>query len=151
MLSFGITNRIRERYGLNDYVDKTSCPYKAGEVAGFGLGLAAGGAGSLNAGGRTVLYSGEGALEIARAGKGAGLLMEETLGGKALNGLEALSVSLINRKLPQEIWDVGSAVYAANAKGPVRIFLRNPKAGSVFNRIERPVLDFLKNTVKRFM
>ena len=151
MLSFGITDRIRKRYGLDSYVDKSSGLYKAGEIAGVGLGLAAGGVGSLNAGSRTVLYSGEGALEIARAGKGAGLLIEQTLGGRLLNGLEVLSRGLFRKELPQTVWDIASGVFAANAKGPVYIFLRNPAARSVYNRIEKPVLDFFKNTVIRYM
>ena len=89
MISFGLTNQIRERLGLNDYVNKSSGLYKAGQVTGFGLDLGIGGAASLNAGGRAVVYSGEGALGIARGAR-VGKLIEQTLGGRLLNGLEAL-------------------------------------------------------------
>ena len=150
MISFGVTNRIRERLGLNDYVNKSSGLYKTGGVAGFGLGLAAGGAASLNAGGRTVLYSGPGALQAAQAGKGAGRILGETLRGRVLNGLQRLAKGITGNKLPQGVWDVASGIFTGNAKGTVQIFLRNPDVRSVFNRIEKPVLDFFKNTERIF-
>ncbi|MBI2885553.1 MAG: VCBS repeat-containing protein [Candidatus Omnitrophica bacterium] len=148
MFSFGVTDWVRGRLGLNEYVNKSSGLYKMGKVAGFGLSLAAGGAGSLNAGSRTVLYSGEGALGVARGAR-VGQLMEQTLGGRLLNGLEFLSRKFLRRNLPQGIWDAASGTFAANAKGTVYAFLRNPRVNSVFNRIENPVLKFFKNTVLR--
>ncbi len=148
MLSFGITNRVREWWGLNAYVNRTSGFYRTGEVAGFGLGIIAGGTSTLNAGSRTVLYSGEGALQAARAGKGVSIILEETLGGRLLNGLEALSKTITGNKLPQTVWDVASGIFAGNAKGEVQIFLRNPTVRSVYSRIERPILDLFKNTVR---
>ena len=149
-LSFGATNYIRERLGVNAYVNKASGLYKAGAVAGFGLGLAAGGAGSFNAGSRTVLYSGKGALQAAQAGKGAGVILEETFGGRALSGLQNLAKELTGNKLPQGVWDVASGIFTGNAEGEVQIFLRSPKVTSVYSRIEKPVLDFFNNVVRTF-
>ena len=150
MLSFGATDWIRGRWGLNDYVNKSSGLYRAGEVAGFGAGLAAGGVGSLNAGGRTVLYSGRGALQAAQAGKGAGRILEETLGGRVLNWVDDTIQAVGGTGLPQAVWKAASAIFAGNAKGEVQIFLRNPSARGIYNAVERPVLDFFKNTVRVF-
>jgi hypothetical protein len=46
-------------------------------------------------------------------------------------------------KLPRPIWDAASGVFAANAKGNVQVFLRDPAPGGVWNAVERPALDFV--------
>jgi len=115
---------------------------------GFGdVGVAAGTAaipvGSLAAGAKTVFYSGQGALDAARAGKGAGLLLEDTVGGKVLNALD----QRLANGLPTGVWKAASAIFAANAKGTVTAFLRNPTAGSVWNTVEKPILTLLQRAV----
>lgn len=144
-VTFGGTNYIRESFGYNYAVDRSSGFYVGGEVAGIASSFALGGAGSLNAGSRTVLYSGRGALGAANAGKGAGRTILDTVGGRALNVMESKGI-----RLPQSVWDAASGTFAANAKGTVEIYLRNAKVTSVYNRIERPVLDFFNNTTRVF-
>jgi len=100
--------------------------------------LAFSGVGSFNGGARTVLYSGKGALEDARAFKGAGTLLEDTLGGRLLNFVDENIA-----KLPQDVWKAASSAFTANAKGDVEVFLRNPEAGSIFNSVERPLADLI--------
>ena len=53
-------------------------------------------------------------------------------------------------KVPQTVWDAASGTFAANAKGTVEIYLRNARSTSVYNRIEKPVLDFFNNTTRVF-
>jgi len=145
VVSLGLTDYIRGKMGLNDVVDKCSTSYSVGWWAGMLHQLAFSGAGSFSGGARTVLYSGEDALEAARAAKGAGRLLEDTLGGKLLD--------LVNRHivtLPDSVWKTASGIFAANAKGEVNVFLRTPKAESVFNTVEAPVLGFV-NRVNSFM
>ncbi len=144
-VTFGGTNFIRESLGYNNVVDRTGGLYKFGGGAGIASSLALGGAGALNAGARTVLYSGEGALAAANAGKGAGMTILDTFGGRALNVIESRGI-----KLPQMVWDAASGVFSANAKGTVQIYLRNTRITSVYNRIERPVLDLFNNTIRVF-
>jgi len=144
-VTFGGTNYIRESFGYNYAVDRSSGFYMGGEVAGIASSFALGGAGSLNAGSRTVLYSGRGAFAAANAGKGAGMTILDTVGGRALNVVESKGI-----RLPQSVWDAASGTFAANAKGTVEIYLRNARVTSVYNRIERPVLDFFNNTSRVF-
>jgi hypothetical protein len=91
--------------------------------------------GSLSAGSRSVFYSGQGALGAARAGKGTSLLLEDTIGGKVLNYIDQNIY-----RFPGKFWKLPSAVFALNAKGFVKAFLRNPSAGSVWNTVERPIV-----------
>ena len=144
-VTFGGTNYLRESFGYNYAVNRNSWLYTGGEVSGIASCFALAGAGSLNAGSRTVLYSGRGALTAANAGKGAGRILADTVGGRALNVIESRLI-----KLPQIVWDAASGVFAANAKGTVQIYLRNAIITGVYNRIERPVLDFFDNTIRVF-
>jgi RHS repeat-associated protein len=144
------TQAIRQIVGADDVVDPCSGWYKGGKWGAYAWETAAGGGGSLNAGSRTVLYSGKGALEAAQAVKGSGMILAETIGGKGLNYLERQIVRLGGKGLPQKVWDAASGVFAANAKAEVQIFLRNPSLRGVYNRIERPVLNFFNNTIRRY-
>jgi RHS repeat-associated protein len=138
MVTFGVTNYIREGLGVNHVVDQCSTAYSAGWWTGMLHQLAFSGAGAFHGGARSVFYSGEGALDAARAGKGAGRLLEDTLGGQVIN--------LVNRHiitLPDSAWKTASGIFAANAKGEVKVFSQSPKATSIFNAVEAPVLGFV--------
>jgi len=99
--------------------------------------LAFSGVGAFHGGARTVLYSGEGALEAARVAKGAGRLLEDTLGGKLLN--------LIDKRypVPDSVWKGAAGIFSANAKGNVQAFLRNPDAGRIYSTVEKPTLELV--------
>jgi len=137
IVSFGLTNWIRNVAGWNDVVDKCSFGYSAGKWAGYLHGVAFSGAGLLSGGARTVLWSGgETARNAARAA--GGRLLEDTAGGRLLN--------LVNDNLvtvPQGVWKGASAVFSANAKGEVQVFVNEARAGGVFNTVERPILDLI--------
>ena len=120
MLSFGITNYIRNELGVNNAVDQCSTAYSAGWWSGMLHQLAFSGVGAFHGGARTVLYSGEGALEAARTAKGAGRLLEDTMGGQLLKVTGENFVTV-----PDSVWKTASALFASNAKGEVSVFLRN--------------------------
>jgi hypothetical protein len=143
-MSLGITSWVRDKLGTNDVIDKCSWSYAAGEWAGWLHGIAMGGAGALNGGTRTVLWSGKGAREAAEAAKGAGKLLTDTPLGKLLDVINDYV------RIPQPVWSAASATFGANAKGEVEVFLRNPAAGGVWNTVERPVLDAV-NRVHSFI
>jgi RHS repeat-associated protein len=137
-ISLGVTSWIRKKLEINDVIDECSWSYTTGKWAGWLHGIALGVVGSLNAGARTVLYSGEGALEAARLGKGAGMLLENTVGGKLLN--------FVNRnvfELPDSVWKVSSGIFASNAKGQVAAFLRNPNTQAIYNTVEVPAMNLI--------
>jgi len=131
MVSFGITNYARDKLGANSAIDQCSIAYSAGWWTGIFHQLAFSGVGAFHGGARTVLYSGEGALEAARDAKGAGRLLEDTMGGQALRFIGENLVTV-----PDSVWKATSAIFASNAKGEVAVFLRNPMSQSVFNTIE---------------
>ena len=120
--------------------------YGNGERGAIGLSVlaitSAIGANLFNAGARTVLYSGKGAFEIAKAAKGTGLIIQETIGGRILQ--------LFGPKAPLFIWKIASAIFAANAKGVVQVFLTETSYSSIFARVEAPIIEFLKNAVMIF-
>ena len=124
----------------NEGIDYNSGSYHGGQVAGFVNSIALGPAGTLNGGTRAVFYSGQGALAAARAGKAAGLLLEDTLGGKILNATDEVLRNRFGRGFPGGFWKGPSAIFALNAKGGVMAFLRNPDASSVWNTVEKPIL-----------
>jgi RHS repeat-associated protein len=138
IVSLGLTDYVRDKLGSNKAVDKCSFGYSAGWWTGMIHQLAFSGVGSFNGGAKTVLYSGKGALEEARAAKDAGRLLEDTLGGQLLN-----FVNENIAKVPQDVWKGASSIFAANAKGDVQTFLRNPEAGAIFNSIERPLAELI--------
>jgi hypothetical protein len=84
-------------------------------------------------------------LDAARAAKGTGKLLEDTLGGQLLNLANKHAITL-----PDSVWKTASAIFAANAKGEVTAFLRNAKAKSVFNTVEAPVLSAV-NRINSFL
>ena len=127
---------IHKGMGTDDLVDPCAGLYNAGQWAGDLWGAAIGPVGSLNAGARSVFYSGEGALEAARLGKGAGMLLEDTLGGRALKALDRRVT------LPTAVWDAASTIFSLNTKGTVPVFLRGG-GGHTWNGFESPVLNFL--------
>jgi len=131
-----MTEYIRQQNDFDSVVEKNSGAYCGGKLAGYLWGAAAVGAGSLNAGSQTVLYSGEGALNVALAEKGSGLILAETIGGKVLNYIDKNIYTL-----PQKVWDMASGIFAANAKDEVQIFLRDALSEGVYNRVERPILS----------
>jgi hypothetical protein len=144
MVSFGATRFLRDRVFSDFYsntVNYDSTSYTAGEVTGVAASVALGGAQSLNAGARSVFYSGKGALDAARAGRGAGLLLENTAGGKVLNVVDRL-LAKGGMDMPQKVWDGASWVFARNAKIGSQAFLRSPlSASGTFYRIEQPILQ----------
>ena len=135
-VSFGITRWARDKWGING-VDQCSLSYSVGSWSGSFHGMAWGGASLINGGARTVLWSGTGAREAAEAAKGAGKLLTDTPLGKLLDKVDDFY------KLPDAVWDAASAVFAANAKGQVPLFLRNARPDGVWNSVERPVLNFI--------
>jgi RHS repeat-associated protein len=139
-LSFDLTKLAREGLGWDDVVDKCSGSYNSGWWSGLAYSFALGGTGSLNGGARSVFYSGRGALEAAQLGKGGGIILSETLGGRALTAMNA----------PQWAWKGASAIFAANAKGEIQVFLRSPvNTAGIWTKIEKPVLDWFGNTVTK--
>src|SRR5687768_4075163 len=84
MVSLGLTDYTRQKMGINNVLDKCSLAYSAGWWTGLLHQIAFSGVGSFHGGAKTILYSGEGALDAARAGKGAGRLLEDTIGGQLL-------------------------------------------------------------------
>jgi RHS repeat-associated protein len=134
----GLTEYIHRRTGSDDFIDRCSSSYNIGEWAGTLWSIAAGGAGSLNAGAKSVFYSGQGAREAALLGKGSGKILADTLGGKFLNSIETRVV-----KLPSPVWEAASGIFAANAKGTAQVFLRAPvNPSGVWTTIESPILNF---------
>jgi RHS repeat-associated protein len=137
MLSFGITSYIRNELGVN-VVDQCSTAYSAGWWSGMLHQLAFSGVGAFHGGARTVLYSGEGSLEAARAAKGTGRLLEDTIGGQLLKVIGENVVAV-----PDSVWKTASAIFASNAKGEVNVFLRNSMPQSVFNTVETQALNLV--------
>lgn len=146
MLSFNITSLIRDALGTNQEVRTCSWWYTGGEVFGFVNSLFLGGSGVFNGGARSVFYSGEGALKIAMANKGLGIVLAETIGGRVLNFAERQLFRVFGKRLPNFVWKIASAFFAANAKGEVQVFLRNPSVRGIWNTVEKPILQFFKNT-----
>lgn len=136
------TRMIRQLYGIDDAVDYSSDWYRGGQAAGVAHGIALGVAGSFGGGARTVVYSGEGAFEAAQAGKGAGVLLSETIGGSILNSINTRIVTI-----PQFAWKVASAIFVLSASGRVVAILRNPLAHRIWNRVERPILEFCRREI----
>jgi len=136
-ISFGITEFVREKMQINDVVDRCSWGYRAAWWIGFIHSNALGASSLFNGGSRTILWSGKGARQLAEAAKGNGKLLSDTLGGKFLNIVDDYV------KVPQPVWKAASSVFAANAKGEVRVFLMNGAEEGVFNTVERPVLNLM--------
>lgn len=120
-MSFGLTKFVRQIFGSNSVIDQCSFSYSAGSWTGFFHSLATAGAGGLYGGAKTVLYSGTGAREAAEAAKAGEKLLTDTPIGKLLDVVNDYV------PLPQKVWDAASAVFAANAKGDVRVFLRDAR------------------------
>ena len=137
IVSFGVTNWVRNKIGVNDIIDKCSMSYSTGSWAGLLHGIAFSGAGLLNGGARTILWSGGEAARNAARNAG-GRLLEDTAGGKLLN---FVSDNLVT--VPESVWKAASAVFSANAKGDVQVFLNEARTGGVFNTVERPILDVM--------
>jgi RHS repeat-associated protein len=137
VISLGLTNYIRDKLDTNHVVDQCSTAYSVGWWAGMVHQVAFSGVGSFNAGARSVFYSGKGALEAARAGKGAGRLLEDTLGGKLLNLIDK------SYPIPEGVWKAASGIFSMNAKGDAQVFLRNPEAGRIWTKVERPILEYI--------
>jgi RHS repeat-associated protein len=138
VISLGLTNYIRNELGTNSVVDQCSTAYYIGWWSGMLHQLAFSGIGAFNGAARTVLYSGEGALEAARLAKGAGRLLEDTLGGQVLNFANRNLVTL-----PDSVWKVSSGIFGSNAKGEVAVFIRNANPRSIYNTVEAPVLNLV--------
>jgi RHS repeat-associated protein len=117
---------------------------KAAGAVSRDAALFAVGSGAFSAGSRSVFYSGgETALAAARAGRGTGLLLENTIGGKALNAINTLSFRLRGKYvIPDWMWRVVSANFALNAKNGARACLRSPSAKSVWETVEKPILTW---------
>jgi hypothetical protein len=137
VVSFGLTNWIRNRLAINDIIDRCSWSYSSGKWAGWLHGFGFSGAGLLSGGARTVLWSGGEAARTAARSAG-GRMLEDTAGGKLLNLINDNFVTV-----PQSVWKGASAVFSANAKGDVQVFLNEAKGGGVFHSVERPILDIV--------
>jgi len=74
---------------------------------------------------------------MAYAESVGGVTLEMTVSGRAL--------SQMNRALPRMVmaplWRMGSAHFARGTNGPAAAFLRSPRASSIWNRVERPILQ----------
>jgi RHS repeat-associated protein len=138
VISLGVTNYVRNQLNINSVVDQCSTAYSVGWWAGMAHQLAFSGLGSFHGGARSVFYSGEGALDAARAAKGAGRLLEDTIGGQLLKLIDRNIVTV-----PDSGWRAASAIFAGNAKGEATVFLRNPNVQSVYNTVEAPVMNVL--------
>jgi hypothetical protein len=137
-ISFGATRWLRRSGGYNHVVDTKTGSYFSGEVAGYIHATLTAGAGAFNGGARTVLYTGRGSRVIANLAKGAGVMIDDTLGGKVLFAL--------GTKVPQSPWKAASALFAANAKGDVLVFLRGTlRPGATFVTTEKPIIELLGN------
>ncbi|HEY7165683.1 MAG TPA: tandem-95 repeat protein [Candidatus Binatia bacterium] len=139
VVSFGLTNRVREIEGWNRVIETCSTGYSVGWWAGMGHQIAFSGIGSFNGGARTVLWSGKGARGWAETAKGTGTLLSDTVGGKFLSILDDYV------KLPKPVWNAASEIFAANAKGEVRAFLIDAPTSGTFQTTEVPVLNFMNN------
>ena len=106
------------------------------------VGLLALGSGAFSAGSRSVFYSGDGSLAAARAGRGSGLLLENTIGGRGLNAVDnVLKLVFMGRvSVPNSVWKVASGNFALNAKGATQVFLRNPSIRGIWATVEQPIL-----------
>ncbi len=94
-----------------------------------------GAAGSLNAGSRTVFFSGKGAGELAMAGKGDGITILETAAGRVLHAAQA----------PDLVWKAASAIFAANARGVAQVFLSPPLRSNATWYVEKFVVELFNN------
>lgn len=87
MLSFGLTDYLRDWLDVNDVVDPCATAYKAGEVTGVGIGLAFAGAGALEAAGYETRIALHGAHHsFGEAGKLAHIQMNVWKPGVAGSG-----------------------------------------------------------------
>ncbi|MEI6166492.1 MAG: RHS repeat-associated core domain-containing protein [bacterium] len=123
----------------------SECAGKGAKAAYWGaIGLSAvgvsgaGAANLFNAGAASTFCSGSYPLayEAALAGKGSGMLITETLGGRAMVWMGVNS---------DKAWRIASAIFAANATGTAQVFLNNPSASSVWSTVEQPILLFMRN------
>jgi RHS repeat-associated protein len=100
--------------------------------------------GALSNGARSAFFSGEGAQAAAEAGKDTYRLIGDTIGGKIIIAIE----KQIGKNFPRWVWPTASAIYALNAKGTVRAFLRNPRAESIWSTVEHPILKRLGRCIE---
>jgi RHS repeat-associated protein len=126
-----LTELVRIALGVN-VVSICSSAYSAGGWASVLWSLAAGPAGGLNGGARSVFYSGYDAGAF-HASSGLGIRITDTLIGRLLNSLGVKS---------QSAWDAASAVFAMNAKGTATAVVRGPvNPASTWARVEHWILD----------
>jgi RHS repeat-associated protein len=137
VVSFGLTNWVRNRLALNDIINECSWSYSSGKWIGWLHGLGFSGVGLFSGGAKTVLWSGGEAARTAARSAG-GRMLEDTAGGKLLNFVNDNLVTV-----PQSVWKGASGVFSANAKGDVQVFLNESRTGGVFHTVERPILDFV--------
>ncbi len=81
------------------------------------------------------MYSGQGAQQAAlnAANNGFGSTILNTPGGAFLNSLGS--------NVPNGVWRFASGVFARNAKGAVTAFVNNPWSRSIYNTVERRILE----------
>ncbi len=146
-LSLGVTRYLRGS-GADAMVNNQGRLYNAAWWGGAAYSLATGAVQSLNAGTQTVLYSGRWLISgelagygAAQAGKGTGMILADTLGGRVLNLIDTRIV-----QLPDALWKAASGIFVANAKGNVPVFLRGSvTSSSVWGSVEKPLLKWLGN------
>jgi len=73
-------------------------------------------------------------------------MIQETIGGRVLTTLEQLT----GRGLSIPIWKTASAIFAANAKGVVQVFLTEASYSKIFATVEAPIIEFMKNATMIF-
>jgi RHS repeat-associated protein len=119
---------------LGDPVDQCSISYAAGEHTGLLIGTSLFWSVGINGGANSVIWQGfnQGAKTEAQA---LGVTLEKT----PIGGLLDLISNNIGQ-VPQPIWKIASATYAANASGKVQSVVRG--AGEIATKIELPILKW---------
>lgn len=67
--------------------------------------------------------------------------IDMTLGGNWLAAKEKLIQELYGRDALRSLWQRMSAAFAANASGEVFAFTSNARPDSIWNTVERPILE----------
>ena len=141
---FGDPYKDMGYYNPNSYTSQWS--HGLGTVSQQAL-IAAIPVGSLSAGAETVLYSGRG-TKLAAQQSGLGKVLADTVGGKVLNGIEGQLMKATGKKFNTKVWDVASAIFVANSKGPIYVFTKYPRARSVWLRVEKPLANILRREIR---
>lgn len=112
------------------------------------IGVPLGGTGAANSGNRVFWSGGDVAKNAAAdyAGANGAKTLEMTLTGRAL---EKIPYNRFTKPVTGKLWDAASWRFARSARGDAHVFFgpNAPRPGSVFARIEGPILDRRGNTI----